>query len=34
MDERKELTIVISNVLDSDKEYIMDSISKKIESII
>lgn len=32
MPERKELTIVINNVLDSDKERIIDEISKEIES--
>lgn len=32
MPERKELNITIQNVLDSDKESIIDEISKKIES--
>ncbi len=32
MTERKELTITINNVLDSDKESIINEISKKIDS--
>lgn len=32
MTDRKELTITIQNVLDSEKESIIDGISKKIES--